>query len=98
LRILGIFSETLLMKIAYGFVPASFLPLLPAVAVAVTAAAVAAAGTAVENMQTAMETAVAAAAAGVTAVAAAAGSDGRKEEGTDLMKKERKKQKETRKG
>ncbi len=38
--------------------------------------AVAAAGTAVEYMQIAMETAVAAA-------AAAAGSDGRKEEGTD---------------
>ncbi len=61
-----------------GFVPASFLPLLPAVAV--TAEAVAAAGTAVEYMQIATETVVAAAAA---AVAAAAGSDGRKEEGTD---------------
>ncbi len=64
-----------------GFAPASFLPLLSAVAV--TAAAVAAAGTAVEYMQTAMETAVAAAAAAVTAVAAAVGSDDRKEEGTD---------------
>ncbi len=43
-----------------GFVSASFLLLLPAVAV--MAAAVAAAGTAVESMETAMETAVAAAA------------------------------------
>ncbi len=64
-----------------GFVPSSFLLLLPAAAV--MAAAAAATGTAVEYMQTAMETAVAAATAAVTAVAAAAGNDGRKEEGTD---------------
>ncbi len=48
-----------LQILCLGFDPASFLPLLPAVAV--TAAAVEAAGMAVEYMQTAMETAVAAA-------------------------------------
>ncbi len=68
------------VELCGGFVPASFLPLLPAVAE--TAAAVATASTAVEYILTAMETAVAAAAMAVTAVAAAARSDGRKEEGT----------------